>query len=52
MRQWIVVLLVLAGAIPVAQAARRVTEAQFEQAVANLPSKPDAEAAFLVADMN
>ena len=51
MKRTIVVLLVLAGLTPVAEAAKRVTAAQFEQAVASLHGKSDTETAFLVADM-
>jgi VWFA-related protein len=51
MRHPFVMLLALFGAIPVAHAARRVTAAQFEQAVAAFHSRSDAEGAFLIADM-
>src|SRR4051794_36532219 len=51
MRRVLVLLLVLAGANSLGYGARRVTAAQFEQSVAAIRSKPDAEAAFLLADM-
>jgi VWFA-related protein len=51
MKRVIGVLLVLAGVAPFAMAAKKVTVAQFEQAVTAFHTKPDAEAAFLAADM-
>lgn len=51
MKRTIVLLFVLAGTALPAFAAKRVTVAQFEQAVAGFLNKPDAEAAFRIADM-
>ena len=51
MSRMIVVLLILTAVASSLRAARRVTAAQFENAVAAFRAKSDAEAAFLVADM-
>ena len=51
MKRAIAWLVILAGVVPPVEAAKRLSAAEFEHALADFRGKPDAEAAFRIADV-